>query len=133
MYIKKNSKRDFFFTVLDLQGLPQVLQTRLRTASVDSENLEWDVRSACSWASCTDLRWAPQSPHFRDKPAIGEISRSIERKMRFHRTKPFSLLFFPSSSSCCCFLGFRYFEKEQGVLLFYYFLAEFYRSPYLVF
>lgn len=58
------------FTVLERQGLSQVAQTRLRTASVDSEKLEWEVSSAWSCASCTDLNEAPQSPHFSDNPAI---------------------------------------------------------------
>jgi len=58
------------FTVLERQGLSQVAQTRLRTASVDSEKLEWEVSSAWSCASCTDLNKAPQSPHFNDNPAI---------------------------------------------------------------
>lgn len=60
---------------MDRHGLPQEEQTRLRTASVDSEKLEWEVSSACSWASSTDFRRAPQSPHFRDTPAIDESYR----------------------------------------------------------
>lgn len=59
-------------TVLDRQGLPQAVQTRLSTASVDSEKLEWEVSSACCWASSTDLNSAPQSPHLRDRPAIDD-------------------------------------------------------------
>lgn len=61
-------------TVLDRQGLPQVEQTRLRTASVDSEKLEWEVSSACSCASCTDFKRAPQSPHFNDTPAMPRLA-----------------------------------------------------------
>lgn len=57
-------------TVLDRQGLEQAVQMRLRTGSVDSEKLEWEVSSACSWASSTVLNRAPQSPHLRETPAI---------------------------------------------------------------
>ena len=60
-------------TVLDRQGLEQAVQTRLRTRSVDSEKLEWEVSSACSWASSTVLSRAPQSPHWRETPAIDAI------------------------------------------------------------
>lgn len=70
-------------TVLDRQGLPQVAQTRLRTASVDSEKLECLVSSACSCASSTLLRRAPQSPQRRESPAIeGRMDRDGDRSKR---------------------------------------------------
>lgn len=59
-----------WLTVLDRHGLEQVVQTRLRTGSVDSEKLECEVSSACSWASSTDFNRAPQSPHWSETPAI---------------------------------------------------------------
>lgn len=45
-------------------------QTRLRTASVDSEKSVCLVSSACSCASSTDFSRVPQSPHLSDTPAI---------------------------------------------------------------
>lgn len=50
--------------------MPQAVQTRFRTASVDSEKLAWEVTSACSCASATDLNRVPQSPHCSDTPDI---------------------------------------------------------------
>lgn len=57
-------------TVWERQGLPQVVQTRLRTGSVDSMKLACLVSSACSWASITDFMRIPQSPHFNDTPSM---------------------------------------------------------------
>ena len=67
---------------MDRHGLAQVVQTRLRTASVDSEKLEWEVSSACCWASSTDLSRAPQSPHLSDTPAMDDGSLSFSNLNR---------------------------------------------------
>ena len=71
-------------TVLDRQGLEQTEQMRLRTGSVDSEKLEWEVSSACSCASSTVLNRAPQSPHLRETPAIDSDAANAMQVTNFN-------------------------------------------------
>jgi hypothetical protein len=67
-------------TVWERQGLPQSAQMRLRTASVDSAKLVWEVASACACASSTLRSCTPQSPHRRDNPAIACLLLASDRR-----------------------------------------------------
>jgi hypothetical protein len=67
-------------TVWERHGLPQSAQIRLRTASVDSAKLVWEVASACACASSTLRSCTPQSPHRRDSPAIACLLLASDRR-----------------------------------------------------
>ena len=74
-------------TVWERQGLPQSAQMRLRTASVDSAKLVWEVASACACASSTLRSCTPQSPHRSDSPAIAASAGSLPIERIWGRKK----------------------------------------------